>query len=148
MTWAGALALARRFWWAVPMLALLAALLLTRERLADKTLTLTNERAAWSAALRDAEAAKLKAEARFARQLAQAAAAYADRAAAREPIIVRSINTVREYAQTDAGRVLCRGADRVRAIDGLDAELAETSGTASRSTGALSAEAAASPAGR
>jgi hypothetical protein len=31
---------------------------------------------------------------------------------------------VREYAQIDAGRVRCRGADRVRSVDLLDARLA------------------------
>ncbi len=46
MTWAGGFALLRRFWWAVPMIGLLAGLLLTRETLADRTATLKAERAA------------------------------------------------------------------------------------------------------
>jgi hypothetical protein len=81
-----------------------------------------------------AEKVRLETERRFATKLTHAATTYADGLAAREPIIVRPINTVREYAQTDAGRVLCRDAERVRATDALDAELAEAVRSA---TGAL-----------
>jgi hypothetical protein len=140
-----ALVLLRRFWWALPMLALGAALLATRATLADRTATLRAERSAWTAALDDAEKARLEAERRYASNLAQAATNYADGLAARQPIIVRSTNTVREYAQTDAGRVLCRDADRVRAVDDLDAELA---GSAKVGAGALRPDAAAPAAGR
>ncbi|MFZ3484224.1 hypothetical protein [Sphingomonas sp. 3-13AW] len=134
-----------RFWWAVPMLVLGAALLATRATLADRTATLRAERAAWTAALDDAEKARLEAERRYASNLAQAATNYADGLAARQPIIVRSTNTVREYAQTDAGRVLCRDADRVRAVDALDAELAEA---AAGGAGAVRPDAAAPAGGR
>lgn len=114
---------ALRFWWAAPIVGLLAAWLWTANTLADTRLTLANERGAWTSALKDADAARLKTEARFTTQLAQAAATYGDRMAAREPIIIRSTNTVREYAQTDAGRAVCLGTDRVRGLDALDASL-------------------------
>lgn len=148
MTAAAALNLLRRFWWALPMLALGAALLATRATLADRTTTLAAERSAWTAAIDAAEKARMDAERRYVTNLAQAATNYAAGLATREPIIVRSTNTVREYAQTDAGRVLCRGADRVRAIDALDAELAEAAGSASGGAGAVRADAAEPAAGR
>lgn len=66
-----------------------------------------------------------------------AAEAFADRAAALRPEIIHSTEVVREYAETDAGRVVCLGADRVRGIEqdaarlGLDATaLAGDAGTA------------------
>ena len=123
MTWAAAGALLRRFWWAVPMIGLLAALHFTRTTLADRTATLRTERAAWTAEIAKAEQLRLDAEKRFASQQAAALTTYADRLAAREPIILRSTETVRTYAQTDAGRAACLPADRVRGIDALDAEL-------------------------
>jgi hypothetical protein len=148
VTWKAAGALLRRFWWALPMAALAIALFVTRATLADRTATLSAERLAWTAALDDAEKARLKAENRYATNLAQAATNYADGLAARQPIVVRSTNTVREYAQTDAGRVLCRDADRVRALDALDAELAEAAGSAAGGAGAVPADAAATAGGR
>jgi len=113
----------RRFWWAVPMIGLLAALHFTRTTLADRTATLRTERAAWTAEIAKAEQLRLDAEKRFASQQAAALTTYADRLAAREPIILRSTETVRTYAQTAAGRAACLPADRVRGIDALDAEL-------------------------
>ena len=148
MTWAAAGALLRRFWWVLPMAALAIGLFATRATLADRTSTLRAERSAWTSALDDAEKARLAAERRFATNLAQAATNYADAMAARQPIIVRSINTVREYAQTDAGRVLCRDADRVRAIDALDAELAEAAESAGGGAGAVRANPPAPAGGR
>jgi hypothetical protein len=130
------------------MAALAVALLATRSTLADRTATLKAERAVWQGVLEDAEKARLDAERRFASNLAQAATNYANGLAARQPIIVRSTNTVREYAQTDAGRVLCRDADRVRAIDALDAELAEAAGSAGGGAGAVRTDAAAAAGGR
>ena len=141
-----ALALLRRFWWAIPIIALAAALLITRETLADRTATLTAERQAWTAEIDRAERQRAEIEKRNADRLAQATATYADRLAAREPIILRSTNTVREYAKTDAGRLRCRGADRVRAIDALDAELADPAPSTSSGAGAVRADAPA-PAG-
>lgn len=57
------------------------------------------------------------------RQFTAAYAGLAQRTADREPIILRSTNTVREYAQTQAGAALCLGAERVLGIDALDREL-------------------------
>lgn len=143
MSWAALL----RVWWLAPMLLLGGGWWLESRGHADTRLTLRNERAAWKSALDDAEMVRLASERRHANHLAQAAASYAAGLAAREPIIVRSTNTVREYAQTDPGRVLCRDADRVRALDALDAELAEAARSANGGAGAVRADAAA-PAGR
>jgi hypothetical protein len=123
MTWAAGLALLRRFWWAVPMIGLLVALHFTRETLADRTATLKSERAAWTAEIAKAEQLRAAAEKRFAVQQTTALTTFADRLANREPIILRSTDTVRTYAQTDAGRAACLPADRVRGIDALDVEL-------------------------
>ncbi len=123
MTWAAGLALLRRFWWAVPMIGLLVALHFSRETLADRTATLKSERAAWTAEIAKAEQLRAAAENRFAAQQATALTTFADGLANREPIILRSTDTVRTYAQTDAGRAACLPADRVLGIDALDAEL-------------------------
>lgn len=123
MTVAGGLALLRRFWWAVPVIGLLVALHFTRGTLADRTATLKSERAAWTAEIAKAEQLRTAAEKRFAVQQTTALTTFADRLANREPIILRSTDTVRTYAQTDAGRAACLPADRVRGIDALDAEL-------------------------
>ena len=148
MSVTGGLALVRRFWWALPIVALAIALVITRETLANRTATLRAERASWTAERDRADEAKLETERRYAVNLAQAVTNHADRAAVMQPIIVRSTNTVREYAQTDAGRVLCRGADRVRAIDALDAELAAGAGSAGGSAGAVRRDAATPAGGR
>lgn len=124
--------LAVRYWYLLVIAALVAALVITRSTLADTKLTLTNERAAWTFSLGQADKLRLEQEAGHAVAIVGATQDYADRLAAREPIIIRSTNTVREYAQTDAGRVLCRDADRVRAIDALDAELAQAPRAAAR----------------
>ncbi|MFV1919123.1 hypothetical protein VPH46_06790 [Sphingomonas sp. MJ1 (PH-R8)] len=144
MSWAALL----RVWWLAPMLLLGGGWWLESRGHADTRLTLRNERVAWKGALDDAEKARLAAERRYASHIAQAAAAYAADLAAREPIIVRSTNSVREYAQTDAGRVLCRDADRVRAVDVLDAELAKAAGTTGSGAGAVRPDAAAPAGGR
>jgi hypothetical protein len=149
MTWAGGLALLRRFWWAVPMLGLLAALHFTRETLADRTATLNAERAAMSADIAKADQLRTDAEKRFAVQQTTALATFADRLANREPIILRSTDTVRTYAQTAAGRAACLPADRVRGIDALDAELfAGDPPSASRGEEALHGDADAPAVGR
>lgn len=85
-------------------------------------------------------------EARNAERQISAANAYAVRIASREPLILHSTNTVREYATTDAGRVRCRAAERVRAIDALDTDIAEAAGAASGSTAGVHADPSA-PAG-
>lgn len=142
------LALLGRVWWLVPIVALAAGWWWTDRQLADVRLTLANERAVRTQDLADAEKAKLKAERDGAERLATATATYADRLANRAPIILESTNTVREYAQTDAGRVRCRAADRVRSIDLLDARLAAPATAASSRDRALPADATAPAGGR
>lgn len=143
-----ALALLRRFWPALIVLALgLWAARLDHLR-ADYLQTLTNERAAWSSAIADADKARLADQARFAQRLASAAQTYAATLAARQPLIIHSKDTVTRYAQTDAGRAVCRDADRVRDIDALDADLARDPAAPGGSSGPLPPDAAAPPAGR
>jgi len=143
-----ALALLRRVWWLIPIAALAAGWLWTERQLADARLTLANERIVRVQDLADAEAAKLKAERDGAERVAVATATYADRLANRKPIILESTNTVREYAQTDAGRVRCRDADRVWSIDMLDARLAPPAAPAGSGDRAVPADAAAPTGGR
>jgi hypothetical protein len=131
------------------MIGLAIALMITRSTLADRTATLKAERAAWTAEIAKAEQLRAQAEARFAVQQATALATYADRLASREPIILRSTDTVRTYAQTDAGRALCLGPDRVRGLDALDAELFPRDATApGRGEAAVRADAGTAPGGR
>ncbi len=143
-----ALALLRRVWWLIPIAALAAGWLWTDRKLADTRLTLANERIVRAQDLADAEAAKLKAERDGAERIATATAAYADRLAHRVPIILESTNTVREYAQTNAGRLRCRNADRVRSIDLLDARLAAAAPAAAAGDRTVPADAAAPAGGR
>ncbi len=143
-----ALALLRRVWWLIPIVALAAGWLWTDRNLADTRLTLARERTVRAQDLADAEAAKLKAERDAANRVAVATATYADRLANRQPIILESTNTVREYAQTDAGRVRCRDADRVRSIDLLDARLAARAPAAGSGDRAVPGNAAAPAGGR
>ena len=145
MTW---LALLRRFWPALIVLGLGVWAARLDHLRADHLQTLTNERAAWTAAITDADKARLSDEARFAQQQASAAQTYAAGLAARQPLIIHSKDTVTRYAQTDAGRALCRDADRVRDIDALDTLLARDPATSGGSPGAMSPDGAASPAGR
>lgn len=142
------LPLLRRFWWAIPIAALSALLFITRGQRDDARQTLRNERAAMTAEIDRAERTRLAAEKRYADRQAAAALTYADRLAAREPIILRSTNTVREYAATPAGRAVCLGADRVRGIDALDVELADDPDPAGRSDGALPLDARPATTGR
>jgi hypothetical protein len=123
MTWAAGLALRRRLWWAVPMVGVCIALWITRGELNDRTATLKAERAAWTSEIDKADKLRAEAEQQFASQQSAALTTFASRLADREPIILRSTDTVRSYAQTDAGRAACLPADRVRGIDALDAEL-------------------------
>lgn len=142
------LALLGRVWWLVPIVLLASAWWWTDRKLADVRLTLANERTVRVQDLADAEKAKLKAERDGAERLASATATYADRLANRAPIILESTNTVREYAQTDAGRVRCRDADRVRSIDLLDARLAAPATAAGSGDRTVPADAAAPATGR
>ncbi len=143
-----ALALLRRVWWLIPIVALAAGWLWTDRKLADTRLTLANERIVRAQDLADAEAAKLQAERDGAERVAAATAIYADRLANRAPIILESTNTVREYAQTDAGRVRCRDADRVRSVDLLDARLAPPAPAPGGGDRTVRADAAAPAGGR
>lgn len=125
-------------WLAIAGLA--AALFVTRTTLARVKL----EHAAELARNDAAAARQVAANAERGRQ---AADTYATRTAALQPLIVRSTDTVRTYAQTDAGRALCRDADRVRDIDALDAALAAAD-PAGGGAGAVPVDPAAPPAGR
>ncbi|WP_198354403.1 hypothetical protein [Sphingomonas sp. MA1305] len=72
---------------------------------------------------------------------------YAARAAALRPIVPTNTKEVMTYAATPAGAALCRAADRVRLVDGLDAALfPSTPGPAGGSAAALPAVAADAPA--
>ncbi|WP_341207291.1 hypothetical protein [uncultured Sphingomonas sp.] len=87
----------------------------------------------------------------FAQRQANGISIFADKLAAREPIIVHSTNTVREYAQTDAGRARCLGADRVRGLDAYLSALANPntdSAPAGSRTEAVPADTDPAPAGR
>ena len=143
-----ALALIRRVWWLLPIVALAAGWLWTDRKLVDTRLTLANERLVRVQDAADADAAKLKAERAAAERVTTATATYADRLANRAPLILESTNTVREYAQTDAGRVRCRDADRVRSIDLLDARLAAPATAAGSGDRAVPADATAPAGGR
>ncbi len=145
MTWLAAL---RRFWPAIPVLLLaLWAARLEYLRAGYKA-DLTACQSARELDRATAATVAAKAETGFVTRLHDAAETYADRAASRAPIIIRSTDTVREYAKTDAGRVLCRAADRVRAVDDLDADLARDPRPAGSGADAVPRDAAASPAGR
>ncbi len=143
-----ALALLRRVWWLVPIVALAAGWWWTSRQLADVRLTLAGERIVRVQDLADAERAKAAAELANANRLIAASDAYAVRLASLDPVILKSTNTVREYAKTDAGRAVCRGADRVRALDALDADLADDAKPAGGGAGPVRADAAAPPARR
>lgn len=70
------------------------------------------------------------------RKAAQAAGRYVETIQRIQPIVVRSSQEVRDYAETPAGAVVCLAADRVRGIDadaaalGLQAAPAADSGDA------------------
>lgn len=75
------------------------------------------ERAAWLTDSVKAERVLAAREVAAERRAGDAAAAFADRLASIEPIVLRSHDTVTRYAQTPAGAALCLGADRVRGIE-------------------------------
>ncbi|WP_343545514.1 hypothetical protein [Sphingomonas paucimobilis] len=138
----------RRFWPALIVLVLGLWVARLDHLRAEYRQTLTNERAAWSMAIADGEKARSADEARFAQQQASAAQTYAATLAARQPLIIHSKDTVTRYAQTDAGRAVCRDADRVRDIDALDALLARDPAAPGRNGGAVPTDGTAPPAGR
>ncbi len=143
-----ALGLLRRVWWLVPIVALAAGWWWTSLVLADVRLTLAGERLVRVQDAADAAQAKAAAELANANRLIAASDAYAARLASIDPIILESTKTVREYAETDAGRTVCRDADRVHAIDELDADLASDTGAASSRSGVVRADASAPKSGR
>lgn len=131
---------ARKVWPYVAIAILAAALQLTRGTLERVKLEHKTE-------LAELGRQSAEADARAARKGEAAAAGYADRLAAREPLIVRSKDTVNTYAQTPAGRTTCLGADRVHGLDELDASLF-TPADPARAARALQADAGAPPGGR
>lgn len=60
-----------------------------------------------------------------------AVAANAERIAALVPLLLNSNRSVDDYAKTSAGAVVCRDAERVLAIDALDALLSTSAEAAS-----------------
>lgn len=94
------------------------------------------ERGKWQEAARLAEVRRGNERLVDERRVTAAVQAFADTITAQQPVIVRSINTVREYAQTPAGAVRCLAADRVHGIDadaaalGLHPAAAPTDGVA------------------
>jgi hypothetical protein len=77
----------------------------------------------------------------------QAAEGDATRLAAMQPLIVRSTDTVRTYAETPDGRAACLAPDRVRGLDDLDASIHAAS-AAPAGEGAVPADAGEAPGGR
>lgn len=78
-----------------------------------------------------------------------AASAYADRAAALKPIILTNRETEVRYAESAAGKLDCRDAERVQAVDVLDATLFPPAAASDPGSGArpVQADSAAPPAG-
>ncbi|MFC3579144.1 hypothetical protein [Sphingomonas hylomeconis] len=149
MTWAAALTLLKRIWWSAPIALLAAGLIVTRGTLADARADLKLERAQRATDKAIGERDVAEAEAGFKGQLATASETYAARLAAREPIILRSTDTVRTYAETPAGRVLCLAPDRVSGIDTFDLELfSANSASTGRSAAAVPADADQAAGGR
>ena len=104
--------------------------------------TLSNVRQADKLAEQTRIAVAAKREAAWQRALSDAQSTYAADLANRQPIIIQSKDTVREYAQTPAGKSACLDANRVRGIDGFDTDIATT---ASRGSAAVLDPASAAP---
>jgi hypothetical protein len=132
----------------VAAIILLIGLFSTRAQLADARGDLRSEIAGRKADLARAAADAAKQEARWAAASTDGAQRYADRIKARQPIILRSTDIVRTYAQTPAGRVNCLSPERVLGIDALDADLANAAGDPGRGDSTLHPDPAASPTGR
>lgn len=134
-----------RVWWLVPIGALLALVVHRDAQLADRDATIATDREARARADHDRAAQELG----FATTAIAAIERQAARADARAPIILRSTDTVREYAQTDAGRARCLGADRVRGLDTyLSALAGANTAAASGGAEAVRPDADPAPAGR
>ncbi|WP_203310509.1 hypothetical protein [Sphingomonas beigongshangi] len=84
------------------------------------------------------------------RRVTAAVDGYAARAAALRPIVLTNTKEVMTYAATPAGAALCRAAERVRLVDGLDAALFPPAAPVSADgrTAAVPADATGAPAGR
>lgn len=134
--------------WLILAVALAAGWIWTAMQLADVRLTLANERTVRVQDLADADRARAAVELANAQRLTVATETFANRLAAIDPIVLRSTDTVREYEKTDAGRVLCRSPDRVRAVDALDAELAQAARSPGGGADTVRSDAAAPAAGR
>jgi len=146
MTWLGILAFMRKYWKWAAIAALAVALMVTRSTLAGARADLALLRAERKVDVAIADRDKARTEARWAGIQITAAERYADRLATREPIIVRSTDTVREYAKTAAGAMRCLSPERVLGIDQLDAELFSfTPSHSGRAPRAVPADAGAPP---
>ena len=137
-----------RFWPLIPILLLAVWGWRVDHLRAVHLLDLIKERGDRRAEVAEAKRDAASAEAANADRIATAAERYASAMADRLPIILHSKDTVTRYAQTDAGRVVCRGPDRVRDIDTLDAALFTPSRSADSGLGTVHPDAATSPAGR
>lgn len=104
--------------------------------------TLHNLRQADKLAEQTRIAVAAKREAAWHAKLSDERGKYAADQAHRQPLIIRSKDTIREYAKTDIGRAPCLAADRVRGIDGFDTDIATT---ASRGSAAVLDPASAAP---
>lgn len=137
-----------RFWPLIPILLLAVWGWRVDQLRAVHLLDLTKERGDRRAEVAEAKRDAASAEAAHADRIATATERYAAAMADRQPIILHSKDTVTRYAQTDAGRALCRAPDRVRDIDALDALLAHDPAAPSRSGGAVPTNGTAPSAGR
>ena len=75
------------------------------------------ERVKWNGIILTYEKQKEELIKRNSEQQLKAAADYAERLRGQQPIILRSKETVTRYAETDAGKLLCLDANRVRGIE-------------------------------
>jgi hypothetical protein len=106
----------KQYWYLIPLLGLTLTLMHTREDLSKTKATLTTERAAWDKASKLAKEQKKLDEQHFSDIKATALKAFDIRKELMEPVILRSTNTVREYAQTPESHVVCTGPDWVRKL--------------------------------
>ena len=81
------------------------------------------ERATWQAQVAKSEASRATEQVADAQKVTDAVQAGADRYANMKPIIVHSIETVKDYAQTVAGAAKCLDPERVRGIQADAASL-------------------------
>lgn len=144
-----AIALVRQHWKLALIAGLAALFLVTRGQRDAARQALSTEQTERKADRDRADRQRAEQERGFALTIVDAVERQAARTAAREPIIVHSTNTVREYAQTDAGRAHCLGADRVRGLDTFLSALAGADpAPASGRVEAVRADTDPAPAGR